>query len=434
MDSSAYSKSDPLVVLLNEIEILLAQTRLMELHLKRAQAASDDKMTHLQEQYQEELNVLRSALAAGEENRAAQKHAAAQTLDLGERMQFLETQLAEERRVIENRDAEILRAKSDIADLENRVGQFEAANREIAANAQKLDSVRRSQEAEIAALRYQVTARERELTERGEAVTAVELALHGGIQSINQDLARSRREIKGQRVWSATARRRLEEESQRARNFSIEMERRLGTKDEELRALRAELDKQQSALEERNHELEHARRHQVERQALEHELAQERQNITELHRQILELKDPHRQAEALLKGREQDAATTETAASRGRLEQPESLRETERAVKANAEQAQAGLQTELAALRQEPQDEAWSRARQQAAIENLALAHKSQLQKLDTRIDEQQHAINDRDSELEKTRAQMQSLGRRLDHCKMSCGRPNGRRLTEPND
>ena len=40
MDLPKYPKSDPAVMLLNEIEILLAQTRLMELYLKQSQATA----------------------------------------------------------------------------------------------------------------------------------------------------------------------------------------------------------------------------------------------------------------------------------------------------------------------------------------------------------------------------------------------------------
>ncbi len=52
-------------------------------------------------------------------------------------------------------------------------------------------SLRRAHENELANLQHEVARRERALTERQEAVSAVELALHGKIQSLQQDLARS---------------------------------------------------------------------------------------------------------------------------------------------------------------------------------------------------------------------------------------------------
>lgn len=105
MNFSDDSKPDPAVLLLNEIEKLLAQTRLMERHIEQAHATAEEKMTRLQEQIQQ------------------------------------------------------------------------------------LDGLRRANEEEIAALRHQVVIQEQALTGRHEAVTAVELALHGKIQSLQQDLA-----------------------------------------------------------------------------------------------------------------------------------------------------------------------------------------------------------------------------------------------------
>ena len=105
MNFSDDSKHHPAVLLLNEIEKLLEQTRLMEIHIEQARATAEEKMTRLQEQIQQ------------------------------------------------------------------------------------LDGVRRSHEEEIAALRHQVITQERALTGRHEAVTAVELALHSKIQSLQQDLA-----------------------------------------------------------------------------------------------------------------------------------------------------------------------------------------------------------------------------------------------------
>ena len=49
MDTPKYQKSDPAILLLNEIDILLAQTRLMELYLKQAQATAANEKARLHE-------------------------------------------------------------------------------------------------------------------------------------------------------------------------------------------------------------------------------------------------------------------------------------------------------------------------------------------------------------------------------------------------
>jgi len=79
----------------------------------------------------------------------------------------------------------------------------------------ELERVRRSNETEIAGLVHETKLQERALTERQEAVTAVELALHGKIQLLQQDLARLRNEVA-------------------ERDLRAEAEQRLGAKVEEL--------------------------------------------------------------------------------------------------------------------------------------------------------------------------------------------------------
>src|SRR5678815_2965879 len=69
MDAPKYQKTDPAVLLLNEIDILQTQTRLMELYLKQAQAAAADENARLHEKYETELANLRAALDANERER-----------------------------------------------------------------------------------------------------------------------------------------------------------------------------------------------------------------------------------------------------------------------------------------------------------------------------------------------------------------------------
>ena len=209
MDLPTFPRSDPLIVLLNEIESLLAQTRSMELHVQRAQALSGDKIARLQEEYQRDVAALRAALAASEEALAAQKKALAGEHDLRRRIESLEEQLRSERGAPENTQKELeekhvlvssgderLRAALDRAKaFEQRIAELEAANNELAAEARRQDDARLWREDEIEALRHQVAAQERTLIGRREAVTAVELALHAKLQTIHQELANSRREI-----------------------------------------------------------------------------------------------------------------------------------------------------------------------------------------------------------------------------------------------
>ncbi|MGH7854102.1 MAG: hypothetical protein ACREP3_11720, partial [Candidatus Binatia bacterium] len=151
MKSPKYSKTDPAVLLLHDIEILSAQTRLMELHLKRTQAVADDKMARLQEQFQEELIALRSALTAREQALAAQQGAVIAEQHLRERVQLLESQLGEERRELQDRNSEIQGAQANIAGLLNRIGQLDAAHEQAQATVKKVLLERQDIEGQLSA-------------------------------------------------------------------------------------------------------------------------------------------------------------------------------------------------------------------------------------------------------------------------------------------
>ena len=154
MNLSDDSKSNPALLLLNEIEKLLAQTRLMELQVEQAQATAEEKFASLQQQLRE------------------------------------------------------------------------------------LDGLRCSHEEEIAALRHQVATQELALTGRQEAVTAVELALHGKIQSLQQDLARRDSAIDILNTAAAALRVKIAE-SESADTMRQDLEDRLRAKDDQLSAVQS---------------------------------------------------------------------------------------------------------------------------------------------------------------------------------------------------
>ncbi len=144
----ASKPANPLVLLLNEIDILLAQLRLLELCAHQAQAKVNYERERAQQKYETELASIRDALAES---------------------QRVETDSAAE--AIEAKFLENMRTTED-----------------------ELNQSRSQYQSQIENLRYELAIRERALTERQEAVSAVELALHGKIQSLQEELARLRSE------------------------------------------------------------------------------------------------------------------------------------------------------------------------------------------------------------------------------------------------
>src|SRR5690348_770728 len=103
------SKSpDPLILLLNEIDILLAQMRLFELCLKQAQAKAAYETSQAQEQSRAELARLRAVLTENEQMHAARLAEAslAQETFL-ERVKAFEGELAEKQNRLDRYEAEL---------------------------------------------------------------------------------------------------------------------------------------------------------------------------------------------------------------------------------------------------------------------------------------------------------------------------------------
>jgi len=151
---------------------------------------------------------------------------------------------------------------------------------------------------------------------------------------------------------------------------------------------------------------------------LENELAQEKQNAAVLRNQIEERERLVDEAQSALRIREQDfaSATTEAAALRARLHELETSNQMEKAAaKTAGDQALNRLETELISLRSDLQQKTWALAQQQATMENVALAHKSQIQKLEAKLGEQQHGIRDRSLELEQAQSEARVLQSRIE-------------------
>jgi myosin heavy subunit len=175
MNSVSPQTSDPSVLLLNEIDILLAQMRLIELYVKQAQAAAANHTVGLHQQHQAEIVRLRTELA--DKERISQQHAASQLADLTaqlkdkqhsldqyakqldaprneiatllERQSTVEAELAEINKTVQTRNEEVVRLNTKLADLVH-----EQANSRTAV--QGLEQSRSASDAELGELRHQL--------------------------------------------------------------------------------------------------------------------------------------------------------------------------------------------------------------------------------------------------------------------------------------
>ena len=175
MDSPKFTKSDPTVLLLNEIDILLAQTRLLELYLKQSQATAANETARIHEEYQAELKRLREHSASGDNE---QPPAAPSAPDVPERHLDRQNELSEKQRVLESRDAELQSAKAETVILRERVAELEMVHQQAQAVAQEFAINRQDLQVELAALRHELEKNQQDF-ERQQVISR---ALQEGLE------------------------------------------------------------------------------------------------------------------------------------------------------------------------------------------------------------------------------------------------------------
>src|SRR3989475_337701 len=157
MDSPKFTKSDPTVLLLNEIDILLAQTRLLELYLKQSQATAANETARIHEEYQAELKRLREHSAFGDN--AQPPGARPSTTNVPERHLddiALQNELSEKQRVLESHHAELQSAKAETVILRERVAELEMVHQQAQVVTQEFAINHQDLQVELAALRHEL--------------------------------------------------------------------------------------------------------------------------------------------------------------------------------------------------------------------------------------------------------------------------------------
>ncbi|HVO91454.1 MAG TPA: hypothetical protein VMT22_01355 [Terriglobales bacterium] len=355
--------------------------------------------------------------AKDEELRAARATAEAQLATaLREREQWFTTvegrltsqiahlrgELAEQERIAASASKEVTQLRAELVLLHEKISQSEQSRRELEQNWQQVAASRQELEAHL-------EGKDEEL--RASLLSAAELKhrLDSKFHDLETDLADKQ---------ALVHRRDTELDQLKAESSRLSAE--LAMRESVVDNLHARLEK----------EIEFTRTaHQTEivglreeyilrQQTLEKQLAQRQAESADLRHQIEELERRADRAELEIRTREQTlaASVAECAALREHLLELENRRQNEEAAaKTQFDQARNTLDAELIQLRQELEQKGWALAQQQAMMENLALAHKQQLQKLEERLNEQQNSSRERNGELGKAQLENRSLRRRLE-------------------
>jgi chromosome segregation ATPase len=215
-------KSDPLVVLLDEIELLSAQTRLMELYLKRAHTAAFGEVEKIQEQFRAKVTGLKARLEAKEESLS--KHL---TLVHGEPdqpnsgNQDLLQRISEQQNLLQRRQEESEQRAAVIDTLQEQLSRLDATKRELENTAAlHLDQARQELQLQVARLESELAQKEQLLQQRDAATAQMQQDAQASIRGLAEELARCRAAVEQQQAEIQRA----ESECQELRRHVAELE------------------------------------------------------------------------------------------------------------------------------------------------------------------------------------------------------------------
>ncbi len=211
-------------------ELQRAKDELVELHQHIAElqderqelaTAAAGEVEQARRGFEAELSGLQSALAERDHDLQNSQLALSEIeRKVSAEVENLRSQFADRQEFLDVRDDQLREALGQVATLQQRVGELEAVHQQATIAALESERTRDVLESQIASLRHEVAVRERALTERQEAVTAVEFALHGRIQALQQELARGRSAIQARE--SELDQLRGESDSRRVRVIALE--------------------------------------------------------------------------------------------------------------------------------------------------------------------------------------------------------------------
>ena len=196
MDQGYFPNADSSVHLLNEIDILLAQARLMELYLKQAQATAADDSARLKQQHYAELAALRAALAEKEQLARKQADVIAQGQNLTDQVREVAVQLDEKQRLLDQRDRDLDSARAEVTGLQEQLAEVESScQRAEASAASELEQARTAFAAQTAGLQSALAAAEEAAQNSQAAKSQIEATLNDEIASLRNELEEKQRQI-----------------------------------------------------------------------------------------------------------------------------------------------------------------------------------------------------------------------------------------------
>ena len=397
MDAPKYQKSDPAILLLNEIDILLTQTRLMELYLKQAQAAAADENARLHEQYESELALLRAELLA-KERPVPERSAIA--ID-GMPSASVEQLPRENQQFQSGHETALERAARQINALQKRIAELETENQAALSAVRDADVIRDEHNTAIAAVNQELENCRREFHEQQKTSREIESELRQQLQRL-QDQANNftADEVRKARLEIAALRQHVDSlealQDELQTNAARELELARGRFETELASLR-------STLSERDHAV------------LGSQAALADLDVA-LRSEIASLRADVEQKQAALMTRDADlrAAEMQITALQGRVTDLDLAHRQATAATAEADSLRRSLANEVADLQHEVEVKEIELTHRYEAVTGVELALHGRIQMLQQELAHAQQVSAASEAELENHRALNAELQNRV--------------------
>ena len=402
LDFSHRRNVDPSVLLLSELEILVAQTRLLEVYLEQAKVNAELETNRIREGA--ELAALRAELT--EKNNALEQFR--ENLPkadgrLQSRLQDLQKQLQEQQAALDRREAELHATRSELASLRAQTLQLELSNHEKEAAAREAEHRRDELQAHLAGVCAELEKTTLDLQEQRFIARELEDRLRIELQQLTSQLAAKETQAGAQEGALGKAQQELVTLLQRVGELELERNEAFEKSARESEQIRAAFEAQlagwQATIEQRDRSLE-------ERQSALAEIQHAAQ--TEIRELRDQLADKQQQLQA--RDNELDGLRAQASSLQERVAQSDIAIQQSILTAQDAECIRQQLESEIAGLRSQIAAKEQVLADRQAAVTALEETLHSRIEELERQVKQAGGLLNAKDRDAEQTQSEIAFL------------------------
>jgi chromosome segregation ATPase len=408
VDISQYRKLDPAVLLLSEIEILVAQTRLIEVYVKQAKAMAEMETARVHEQYQSQLAALTAEMGEKENLLSDLRTKLHETDGLAQnQLQALRNQLQEQRSVLDHRNDEIQRTESELASLRAQILRLESSQNEKEAAVQDAQRTRERLEADLARLRDELEKASLELQEQRGVSRDREEGLRRELQELTTRLAEQEKRGGAKESQLREAGEEITRLLQRVDELELDRNEASARAARESEQIRATFEGQLAEL--------HAALEQKHRSFQEGQLVLaeiERGLKTEIDELRHKLTDKQQRLEA--RENELEELRAHLATLQERVLQAEAAIQQSITAAQDSERIRQELESEIVGLRSEVAAKEQALADRQAAVAALEETLRSRIEELQRQREQARGLLEAKDGEVQRTQSEIEFLRGRV--------------------